>query len=109
MSASSRVFISVAEDSADVHAASLVRAAPSAIPVAAFYGLTGARMRALGVESLFDLSADAAMLTGVFSILGKALQAVRLVEASWRERRPDVVVLIDSPELHLRLAAKAKS
>src|SRR5262249_35214740 len=53
--------------------------------------------------------ADAAMLTGVLSIVGKALRAVRAVEQAWRERRPDVVVLIDSPELHLKLATKAKS
>jgi lipid-A-disaccharide synthase len=104
-----RIFISVAEDSADVHAASLVRAAATHLPGATFHGLTGPRMRAAGVETVFDLSAHAAMLTGVFSILGKAISAIEAVGRSWRARRPDAVVLIDSPELHLRLAANAKS
>lgn len=102
------VFISVAEDSADVHAASLVRAAATHLPRARFHGLTGPRLRAEGVDTVFDLSAHAAMLTGVFSIIGKAMRAVKAVERSWQARRPDIIVLIDSPELHLRLAAKAR-
>lgn len=109
MSRSLRIFISVAEDSADVHAASLVREARRRIPTAGFYGLTGPRLRALGVQTVFDLSAHAAMLSGVFGIIGKALRAVAAVEHAWDAAPPDVVVLVDSPELNLRLAKKAKA
>lgn len=102
-----RVFISVCEASADVHAAALVRAACEHLPGATFYGLTGPRLRALGVETVYDFASHAAMLSGVLGILGRAYAALRAVERSWRTRRPDVVVLLDSPELHLKFARRA--
>ncbi len=103
-----RVFISVAEDSADVHAAALIRTAAEVLPHCRFYGLTGPRMRAAGAETIADLTSHAAMLTGVISLVGRAWRTVRLVERSWRSDPPDLVVLLDSPELHLRLAKRAK-
>lgn len=103
-----RVFVSVAEDSADVHAASLVRAAAELLPDCRFYGLTGPRLRALGVETVFDMTAHAAMLAGAAKIVGRAWQALRAVRRSWSRSRPDAVVLLDSPELNLRLAAWAR-
>jgi lipid-A-disaccharide synthase len=106
---STRVFISVAEDSADVHAAALVRTARQRLPHCVFYGLTGPRMREAGVETIFDLCARAAMLAGAVSIVGQAWRAVRAVERCWRANPPDLVVLLDSPELHLRLARRARA
>ena len=102
-----RVFISVAEESADVHAAALVRAARERVPGVTFYGLTGPRLRELGVETVYDFTSHAAMLGGVLGVLGRAYRAVQEVERSWRRHRPDLVLLLDSPELHLRLAKKA--
>lgn len=104
-----QIFISVAEDSADIHAASLMRAAGEVIPGARFFGLTGPRMRELGAETVYDFAAHAAMLTGVFSVIGRAWSAMNAVESAWQATRPDVVVLIDSPELNLRFAAEAKA
>lgn len=98
------IFVSVCEASADVHAASLVRAAAVHLPSARFHGLTGPRLRTLGVDTVYDFAQHAAMLGGVIGLIGTALHAMRLIEASWRQRRPDVVVLLDSPELHLRIA-----
>lgn len=103
-----RVFISVAEDSADVHAAALVRAAATHLPDCTFYGLTGPRLRALGVPTTFDFASHAAMLAGVVGVIQKARAAVRAVLAEWRRTPPDLVVLMDSPELHLHLAKHAK-
>ncbi|RMF72423.1 MAG: lipid-A-disaccharide synthase, partial [Planctomycetota bacterium] len=107
--ASKHIFISVAEDSADVHAAALVRAARTLLPDCEFSGLTGPRLRALGVETVFDMTSHAAMLSGVLRVAGKAWRALRAVEQSWRRRRPDLVVLLDSPTLHLTLAKKARA
>jgi len=103
-----RVFISVAEDSADVHAAALIRTAAEVLPHCRFYGLTGPRMRAAGAKTIADLTSHAAMLAGIVSVVGRAWRTVRLVERSWRSDPPDLVVLLDSPELHLRLAKRAK-
>ena len=108
MARAADIFISVAEDSADIYAASLVRAAKEQMPGASFYGLTGPRMRAAGVETIFDLTSHAAMLAGVASIIGRAWKALRAVERAWKERRPSLVVLLDSPELNLRFARRAK-
>lgn len=108
MSRPLRIFISVAEDSADVHAAALIRTAARLLPTVRFYGLTGPRMRAAGAETLYDLTAHAAMLTGVVGLVGRAFRALRIVAESWREAPPDLVVLLDSPELHLRLARRAR-
>lgn len=96
-----RVFISVAEASADLHAAALVRTARSHHPDWTFYGLTGPRLRDLGVETVADLSAHAAMLAGAFGIARRAWKILQICEQNWRSRPPDVVVLLDSPELHL--------
>jgi lipid-A-disaccharide synthase len=104
-----RVFISVAEDSADLHAAALLRAAGRLLPQCSFYGLTGPRMRQTGADTIFDLSAHAAMLTGVFSLVRRARQAIKTVEQSWRTDPPNLVVLLDSPELQLRLARRARA
>jgi lipid-A-disaccharide synthase len=103
-----RIFISVAEASADLHAAALLRQAGETLPACRFYGLTGPRMRAAGAETLYDFTAHAAMLSGVLSVVGHARRALRLIEQSWREAPPAAVVLIDSPELHLRLARRAR-
>jgi len=108
MTQTRRVFISVAEDSADVHAASLLRRAGEMLPEYRFYGLTGPRMRAAGAETLYDFVSHAAMLSGAVSLVGRARAVLRTVERSWRENRPDLVVLLDSPELHLRMARRAK-
>ncbi|MGE0481368.1 MAG: lipid-A-disaccharide synthase [Phycisphaerae bacterium] len=96
-----RIFISVAEHSADVHGAALLRAAAERLPATAFHGLCGPRMRAAGAAALADLTAHSAMLSHIGGVLGRALRAVRLVERSWDADPPDVVVLLDSPELHL--------
>jgi lipid-A-disaccharide synthase len=103
-----RIFISVAEESADVHAASLVRAARELLPGATFYGLTGRRLRAEGVATVYDLTSHAAMLGGVVGVIGRAWQALRAIEKTWRRERPDLVLLLDSPELNLRLARRAR-
>lgn len=103
-----RIFISVAEPSADMHAAALVRRARERMPGAQFYGLAGPRLRAAGVVALEDFTAGAAMLTGVFARVGRGWRVVRRVQRSWRERPPDAVVLMDSGTLHLPMARRAK-
>ena len=108
MSSQKRIFVSVCEASADVHAAALVRAARERGYDWHFHGLTGPRLRELGVTTVFDFASHAAMLGGVLGVLNKARQALTAVERSWRTARPDLVVLLDSPELHLKLAARAK-
>lgn len=102
------IFISVAEHSADVHAARLAAALRTRLPGVRLRGLTGPRLRAVGVETVFDFAAHAAMIGGILKVLGPARRALRAAEASWRELRPDLVIVMDSSALHLRMAKAAK-
>lgn len=107
--AETRIFISVAETSADAHAAALMRQARQSLPDARFFGLTGPRTRAAGAETVFDLSAHAAMLAGAIGIVGRAWRAMSASLAAWDQRRPDMVLLLDSPELNLKFAKRARA
>lgn len=99
-----RIFISVAEQSADEHAATLIRAFRERRPGATFHGLAGPAMRSAGCTCLRDMTAGSAM----------ALAALRRVPAAWRllrrlkrELTPgafDAAVLLDSPALNLPIA-----
>lgn len=102
------IFISVAEDSADLHAAALVRRAADLLPGVRFLGLTGPRLRAAGAETVYDFAAHAAMLGGAVRLIGRGRAALAAAEASWRRQRPDLVVLMDSAALHLPMARRAK-
>jgi lipid-A-disaccharide synthase len=103
-----RIFISVAEDSADLHAARLITVAREQHPHWQFYGLAGPRMRAAGAAALADLTPHAAMLSGVLGALKRGRAALRQVEAAWRAERPDLVIVMDSSALHLPMARRAK-
>ncbi|MEW6252768.1 MAG: hypothetical protein AB1716_19200, partial [Planctomycetota bacterium] len=52
-----------------------------------FYGLTGPRLRELGVETVWDFAAHAAMLGGVVGVIGEAYRALRAVERCWRRAK----------------------
>lgn len=103
-----RIFISVAEDSADLHAAALVTELRARFSGLDFYGLTGPRLRAAKVETVYDFAAHAAMLSGIFRVLGRAWEARRAIIAAWDRLPPDLVILMDSSALHLPLARLAR-
>ena len=102
------IFISVAEASADLHAARLVEFARQHHPNWSFCGLTGPRLRAAGVKTVFDFTQHAAMITDILKVLGPARAALRAAEAAWCANRPDLVIVMDSSALHLRMAKCAK-
>ena len=91
-----------------MHAAALMQAAKKRIPGARFEGLTGPRTRALGAATIFDMAAHAAMLSGVFKVIGKGLAACNTTLRRWGTVRPDLMLLVDSPELNLPLATHAR-
>lgn len=103
-SASRRVFISAAEQSADEHAAEFIRAARQAGEPLEFAGLAGPAMRAAGCECFHDLTGKSAM---ALAALGRVPSAAALL---WRlrgylsEGRFDAAVVVDSPALHLPVA-----
>jgi len=94
------------EPSGDLHAAKLVRALKE-VPdtVFDFFGSAGPRMRDAGVEPI--VMADGLSIVGLPEIaraLPKFLRIFNTLKRAARDRRPDVVVLVDFPDFNLKLA-----
>jgi len=105
----SKVLISAGEASGDLYASSLVEALRRHYPDLEFFGCAGPRMRKAGVRAIVDSASLAVVglvevITHIPRIRG---EFHKLVEAAKRER-PDVAILTDSPDFHLRLAKQLK-
>jgi lipid-A-disaccharide synthase len=102
-----RVLVSAGEASGDLYAALVVEELRTAFPDARFFGCTGPRLRAAGVETIVDASSLAVVgLLEVVAHLPRIRGEFRkLVRAAERER-PDVAILTDSPDFHLRAARR---
>ncbi len=101
--------IAAGEASGDLHGSNLVRSALSIDSSLKFYGLGGEKMRAAGVELLFDLEHQG--LTGlaeIVSSLNSTLKVLRALKHSLKKNRPAGLVLIDYPDFNLSLAKTAK-
>ena len=106
-----RIMIVAGEASGDRHAAHLVDALRARAPGRAFefFGAGGDELRARGAELLVE-ARDMALigLTDTVTGLGRLYRAFRRLLTAARERRPDVVILVDWPEFNLRLARKLR-
>jgi|CXWL01.1.fsa_nt_gi lipid-A-disaccharide synthase len=103
------VFISAAEPSADSHGADLIRAARERRADLRFVGVAGPKMAAAGCESIFDMTSHAGMLLGAVRIAGRAAKMLSTADRYLRMYPFAAAVVIDSPTLHLPLAAKAQA
>jgi lipid-A-disaccharide synthase len=103
------IFISAAEHSADLHAASLIEAIRRRRPGARFIGLTGPRMRALGCETIEDLTTGSAMLTGAFLKVGSGLAMFSRLDRRLSTEPLDLAIVVDAPTYHLPIARRCKA
>ncbi len=104
-----RVMLVAGEASGDMHAAAMVRALRQRVGELEVFGLGGAKLRAAGMETLFDSEHGATMgFVETFGSIGHHLSMYRTLSAQLRERRPDLLVLVDYPEFNLLLARRAK-
>ena len=103
------MFISAAEPSADLHGAALIRATRAIDPAVRFVGVAGPRMVAAGCERIFDMSRHAAMLLGVIKNAARGIAMLNTCDRHLRRYPFVAAVVIDSPMLHLPLAAKAQA
>ena len=104
------MLIVAAEASADVHAAEVVRRLRAAHPDLEAFGLAGPHLRAEGVEAVAraeDLSVMG--LTEVLGAIPRALGILKRLARAAADRRPQVALLVDSPDLNLRLARRLKA
>ncbi len=110
MSAPLRVYFVVGEASGDALGADLMDHLSSMGVEVEALGLGGHRMHERGLEPLFDVSQIAIMgLSGVVRKLPSLLARAREVARDIARKRPDVLLLIDSPEFAKVVAKRAKA
>ena len=104
-----RVMIVAGEASGDLHGARLVEAMSRRSRNLEFFGVGGKAMRAAGVS--VEVEASRLSVVGLTEVIGRFPDLRRGLSAAkgWlRERRPDLLILIDFPDFNLHLAACAR-
>lgn len=103
------IMIVAGETSGDLLGADLIEAIRALYPDATLSGVGGPAMTRAGFSSLFDMSEIAIMGLGpILANLRRLFGLVDLTAAHACDTRPDMVVLIDSPEFNHRVAARIK-
>lgn len=104
-----RVLIVAGEASGDLHGSNLVRALKEQEPDVDVFGVGGDRMRAAGVDVVFDSKLLAVVgASEVLANLGVILRVLRWIQAALDSVKPDLVILIDFPDFNFRVARAAK-
>ncbi len=92
------IAIVVGEESGDMLGADLIDAIRNIQPAAKFIGVSGERMTARGVESIFPVSEVAVMgISAVIVRLPGIIRRVRQTVEALVAAEPDILVIIDSP------------
>jgi lipid-A-disaccharide synthase len=103
------ILISAGEASGDRYAAMLVDELHRVWPDASFFGCAGPRLRRVGVDAVIDAeSLSVVGLVEVVAHLPRIWRQYRKLIYAIRERRPQLAILTDSPDFHLRLARRLK-
>jgi lipid-A-disaccharide synthase len=109
MNRGKEIMLVVGEASGDMHGASLVNALLKRDPNLTFFGVAGDQLQQTNFEALFTVSELTGMgLLELVENIKNIVAAYRLLRRSLRTRRPSLLILIDFPELNLRLARLAK-
>jgi lipid-A-disaccharide synthase len=102
-----KILVSAGEASGDLYASLLVEELRRIWPEAYFFGCTGPRLRAAGVETVVDAASLAVVgLLEVVRHVPRIYGEFRKLLAAAKERRPDLAILTDSPDFHLRAARR---
>jgi lipid-A-disaccharide synthase len=106
----SSILVSAGEPSGDRYAAGLVLALKKRWPEASFFGCAGPELRRAGVDSVVDAASLAVVgLAEVVTHIPRIWREFRKLERAAAQRRPDLAILTDSPDFHLRLAARLRA
>ena len=102
-----KILVSAGEASGDLYASEIVVALRRLSPGITFFGCTGPRMQQAGVKTVVDAASLSVVglvevVRHIPRIYGEFRKMVRAAEAE----KPDLAILTDSPDFHLRLAKK---
>lgn len=104
-----RVLISAGEASGDLYASRLVEALRVRHPESEFFGCAGPRMQAAGVRAIVDARSLAVVgLVEVIAHIPGIWREFHKLTRAARTERPDIAVLTDSPDFHLRVAKRLR-
>ena len=102
-----KILVSAGEASGDLYAALVVDQMRRLHPDAEFFGCTGPRLRAAGVRTVVDAARLAVVgLLEVVHHIPRIYGQYRTLLRAAEQERPDVAVLTDSPDFHLRVARR---
>jgi len=103
------IMISAGEASGDAHAAKVVQSLSDIQSDINCHGMGGAQMQSVGVELTVDFTSLAVMgYVDVIINYRKLRQRLDALQTSMRERRPDLLILVDYASFNLKLAETAK-
>ena len=105
-----KILISAGEASGDRYAADLVHSLGEALPHARFFGCGGPRLRETGVDAV--VRTEDLAVVGLFEVIRHVPRIhglYRRLDSAARRERPDLAILTDAPDFHLRLAARLRS
>jgi lipid-A-disaccharide synthase len=106
---SPRIFVSAGEPSGDLHGAGVIRALRVRHPDATIEALGGPRMAEAGAIIRYPIEGLSAFgLVEVVTKLGAHLRLLHSLRDDFRAGRYDLVILIDYPGFHLRVAEAAR-
>jgi lipid-A-disaccharide synthase len=104
-----RIFLSAGEASGDHYGAQLITELRRRLPQLTFFGLGGKEMGEAGLDRIVRAEEVAHMgITEVIRHMPRVYRAYRSLVAAIRQRRPDVAILIDFPDVNFRLAKELK-
>ncbi|MGH7526971.1 MAG: lipid-A-disaccharide synthase, partial [Gemmatimonadales bacterium] len=107
---SPRIFVSAGEPSGDLHGAGVVRALLARFPDAAVEALGGPLMAQAGARLRYPMEGLAAFgLVEIVAKLGAHWRLLRALRHDFRAGRYDLVILIDYPGFHVRVAEAARA
>jgi lipid-A-disaccharide synthase len=102
-----KILVSAGEASGDLYASLVVERLRAAWPDTDFFGCTGPRLRGAGVRTVVDASSLAVVgLLEVVSHIPRIYGEYRKLVAAVRAEKPDLAILTDSPDFHLRAARR---
>ncbi len=100
-----RIFLSAGEASGEHYGALLIAALRQLAPEVEFFGMGGQRMEALGLKRIVRSEDVAVMgITEVVRHLPRIYREYRKLKQSILATPPDVAILIDFPDVHLKLS-----